>query len=303
MNTSKTIIFSIVIPAILLLSGCRKELDQSSKYKDSRQGITSLKVSESFDWSTRRNVTVQIPGNISGVVRITSVDDKILYYKGLHNKGKSIDVTISVPRNVNQLSLNSMVFDIHEGVCGPSMLKTAAALTVSFGSPFTFNSSGTRCPDALDLDNERFVVTYAKGDFAPCYLRVGNRSGNNISYGPEFLIPGSGWAYYSTATQLIKIDVNNILVAYKSGSGGYVAHVTVSGNSFTVNSTITSGGLMNFPSLTLLNSSQFIYAYNNESTNAGYARLCSISGSSITAVPQISVPNATGNMNVLMIDD
>ena len=303
MKKFRTIALLFSIPSLIFLYGCNKEFREQATGQNNSIGMPALKVSADFNWTTTRNVMVRIPTYIKGVVKITSCDGKIIYYKGLHPEGKEFNVTISVPNYITQLAVNSNQFTVHEGICGPSLQKSADALSVTFGSPFTFNASGTRCPFSVALDNDRFVVTYAKGDFMPCYLRVGTKSGSNITYGPEFMIPGSDRAYYATQNQLIKIGTDKILVIFKAGSGGYVSHVTVSGNSFSVNSTISAGRLINYPSLAQLNSSQFIFAYDDESGHAGYARLCMISGTTITAGPEVTVPHASYGMTVTRIDD
>ncbi len=296
----RIILFPLLLA--LIVAGCKKD-QKVADLPSQTIGMHQLVVDPSFSWATSGEVLVRIPADINGMVRVTSADGGLVYYKGFQHQNASRDIRISVPNYVTRLAVNGRTSDIVQGVCTPAVPKSAMDFPLSFGSPFVFNTPNSRCPDAVALDDNRFVVTYAIGDFGPCYLKVGTRSGDNITFGPAFQIPGSGWAYYSTGTQLIKAGPEQILVAFKANTGGFVSHISVSGDNFTVNSTIAAGGLCNHPSLALLNSTTFIYSYNSEMGTAGYARLCNISGTTITAGPQLTVPNSSHGMSVHRVDD
>ncbi len=298
-----TLIFTSVFVLTTLLPGCRKDVGTDKPSVESGTTIQNLKVDPSFNWATAREVTVIVPSSVSGVFRITSADGSVIYHKANKRTGEEMRVQVSVPTRIRELALNGIPFAAGEGECGPGNLKAAMAVPVTFGSPVTFNASSTRSHDAIALDDNRFVVTYSKGDFQPSYVKVGTKSGSNITFGPEFQIPGSGWAFYSTATHILKVDASRFLVVFKTSSGnGGVWLCSATGNNISFLSQVSAGRGINYPSIAMLDNSHFIFGYSNEGANAGYARLCTISGNLLTASPEYSWDQFQ-HLNIVRIDD
>jgi LruC domain-containing protein len=287
----------------MLLPACRIDVRNHQPSGDNGTTIQNLKVDPSFNWATSREVTVIVPATVTGVFRITSADGSVIYHKANKSTGEEMRVQVSVPTRITEIALNGITFAVGEGECGPKNLKAAMAVPVTFGSPVTFNASSTRSHDAIALDDNRFVVTYSKGDFQPSYVRVGTKSGSGITFGPEFQIPGSGWAFYSTATHILKVDASRFLVVFKTNSSnGGVWLCGVTGNNISFLSQVSAGRGINYPSIALLDSDHFIFGYSNEGANAGYARLCTITGNTLSAGSEYNW-DPFQHLNIVRIDD
>ena len=293
----------VILSVIMLLSGCRKVMNTQPSSFGEPQTMKELVVSSGFNWASSREVAVRIPVSMQGVVKITSEDGKVSYFKGKQNGVKEMDVTLSVPGHISRLSMNSRNFDLHPGICGPGTHKSVDFLPLSFGAPYTYNNSSTRCPDAVALDNDRFVVTYAWGDWRPSSLRVGTRSGSAVTWGPVYDIGDSECAFYATATHLVKAGLDKILVANAGHMNGYLGLFSVTGNSFLYHSRISIPFKFNYPSVVMLDDSRFIFAYTRESTSGSFARFGSISGTTIGAKAEVPLTNAQRHLSVTKIDD
>lgn len=129
----------VFIPIMLLLvvASCDKNFDDPTNpatEDPTENNMESLKISSDFDWRTSDNITFNVSSATSDMIKITSEDGSIMYYKGSHPGNNEVEVVyISVPRSVNGLAINghSMIISGEEVDIDLSSYKTASLVNQS----------------------------------------------------------------------------------------------------------------------------------------------------------------------------
>jgi len=88
-----------------LVVGCVKMPGGSGE--PPQKSFEEMTISPNFDWKTSKDIKLSIYSELTTVVKITSVDGKISYHKGLNNKAPdNYVVTITVPSNITVVKVN-----------------------------------------------------------------------------------------------------------------------------------------------------------------------------------------------------
>jgi len=273
----KTAKLFLLIAVIVAVTACQKDNQESVE-----RSMDDLQISSGFDWKLTRNIDLNIYMDEPGLVRITSADGNTIYHKGYAAEKGNYQVTVNVPKTVDQLSINGTINELGAFKSGSVNFKGTSALDFSFGSVIVFRNTFVYSPTSLALDDSRFLMTYGTGYYGPLYARVATRVGDNITYGPEYQVPGSNWAYYNTATNMAKIDDTRVLYGYKAYPNGGVLVMTINGDAITFGTPALSNHVMNFPSVVMLDNDKFIFSTMGDGTNIFYCYVGTISGTSVS---------------------
>jgi len=106
MNTKIAFYITIITLAVFTVS-CRKEW--SNQISENQRVTQNLNVPEGFNWSASRDVTIEGAYLTATTVRITSPDEKTIFYTGT---GDGKPVTVNVPFVYNQVKVNGITFNI-----------------------------------------------------------------------------------------------------------------------------------------------------------------------------------------------
>ncbi|MBI9037834.1 MAG: LruC domain-containing protein [Bacteroidales bacterium] len=99
---------------------------------------------------------------------------------------------------------------------GTAVIGTIVGNTITWSSEFVFNNASTRYVSAIALDATHFVVTYSDhGNSQYGTSIVGTISGNNISWGPERMLPLEAWSIGIDNIATSQLDASHFVVAYR----------------------------------------------------------------------------------------
>lgn len=107
----KKISFLIAL-AVLGLASCKK--DTNDKTEPTPSAVTNfneLKTSQSFDWRTSKEITINIAGlqtmsPVVGTFKVTSTDGKTTFYQALQAMDYSGSVKVNVPSHITDININ-----------------------------------------------------------------------------------------------------------------------------------------------------------------------------------------------------
>ena len=78
------------------------------------ESMNKLIVADNFDWKTTRDITVEIPQTMEGMILITSEDDSLMFYKAyLDGTQSDISIRLTVPTYLSKIRVNSKLTDIN----------------------------------------------------------------------------------------------------------------------------------------------------------------------------------------------
>ena len=171
---------------------------------------------------------------------------------------------------------------------GRAVVGTVSGTSITFGSPSTFESSGTaRYPSAVyDSANNKVVIAYVDdANSMRGTAVVGTVSGNSISFGTP-----AAWTSNTTYNLQAVYDSTNekVVIAFRDGGAsdfGKAVVGTVSGTSISFGSLITfESAATYYPSITFDSSNgKVVIAYHdNENSNTLTAVVGTVSGTSIS---------------------
>ena len=188
---------------------------------------------------------------------------------------------------------------------GTSIMGTVSGNNISFGSEFVFNSAGSYSYlSAITLDATHFVVAYRNS--ANSYYGttvVGSISGNDISYGSEFVFNHASSQFINVTA----LDTNHFVVVYidMGNSNSSTAIVgTVSGYNISYGSEFVYNSAITYGSVATLGATQFIIVGQNEgNSNYGTAIVGIVSGSNISYGSEFVFNSAdTSEISVTILD-
>jgi hypothetical protein len=109
----KRLFLLLVVGSIVFLStGCRKNNDAAFE-----PGFLDEKYEDSFDWNTARILQIEIHSATDQFIQIRSVDNSVRYHRGMHTGSDGVyRVTLSIPKTVDQLMVNTLTLTVSEGV-------------------------------------------------------------------------------------------------------------------------------------------------------------------------------------------
>ncbi|MCD4772411.1 MAG: LruC domain-containing protein [Bacteroidales bacterium] len=210
-------IFLLGLLILFVFSGCNKFSNNEKPENPDPEGI---QVSEDFNWRMARTINFDIKNTIETLLKITSLDQSVIYYKGTHpGDNMNYNVRISIPYTVNNVLVNGVECDITSGQVQLNEL-------ADFGNtgPEIEGYSGIK---GVDLTN--YCLSF---DGIDDYVDLGDISElNNVA---AFTI--EGWANQAnvTATETIfsKLDDGNNDIIITSVGGRLDIHLGNGTNSF-----------------------------------------------------------------------
>ncbi|MDF1866454.1 MAG: BspA family leucine-rich repeat surface protein [Saprospiraceae bacterium] len=225
-------------------------------------------------------------GNSHGIARIGTVSGSTITFAGseaVFNNANTFRISVAA------LSSSAFVVVYGDGgnsFHGTSRVGTVSGSTITYsGSESIYNSASTDFPVVTPLSSSSFVVVYKdNGNSGHGTARVGTVSGSTITYsGSEsiFNTASTSWIYIS------KLNSSKFVVTYNdNGNGNYgTARIgDVSGSNITFNGSesIFNAASTNYTSVAALNSSSFVIGYEDAAGSHGFARIGTVSGSTIT---------------------
>lgn len=210
--------------------------------------------------------------------------------------GNSITFGTPIVFNTNATTYISGVFDLTfnkiiiafrtSSGSGQTVIGTISSNSISFTSPVTFAPSFYQGSLAIDSVNNKVVASW--GDTTNSYYGkaiAGSFNGSAITWGSESVFQSST----TYGTNVIYVPPNDkFLITYynvTSGSGGKASVATVSGTSITFGSAsvfLTSNNSLNGKSVFDSTNNKIVTTWQDNSTNAGYGNVGTITGTSIS---------------------
>jgi len=154
MNTRIAFYLTIFTLAVFTVS-CRKEWN--NKIQENQVGTKSLNVPAGFDWSVSRDVTIEGSYLTSSTVKITSPDEKTIFYTGT---GDGKPVTVNVPYIFNQVYVNGTPFNI-------SNLKSQSGMVAT---KMTFPANSNRINNSVNNHAQEFPGNESVQTFAASFI-------------------------------------------------------------------------------------------------------------------------------------
>jgi LruC domain-containing protein len=154
MNTKIAFYLTILTLAVFTVS-CRKEWN--NKTPENQLGTQNLNVPSGFDWSASRDVTIEGSYLTASTVKITSPDEKTIFYTGT---GDGKPVTVNVPFFYNQVYVNGTPFNI-------SNLKSQSGLVAT---KMNFPANSNRINNSVNNQAQEFPGNESAQTFAASFI-------------------------------------------------------------------------------------------------------------------------------------
>jgi len=154
---------------------------------------------------------------------------------------------------------------------------------ITFGSEYIFNSADTRSISVATLDSSHFVIAYSDIDSGYGNAIIGTvSSGDNIAYGSEYQLNDAG-AYKN---QVDVIDSTHFVVVFQdagsTNDGTAIIGVVSNENEIAYGSKHVFDTVANFsPNVFVLNSTNIIVVYGDDTNSTGNAIGGVVNGNSI----------------------
>jgi hypothetical protein len=98
----------LTVTIVVAFFSCQKFDKIDDETNTEEVAFRDANFSPDFNWESSRIITLNVSSENSQVLNITSADNKIRYHKGiLLDNSKTYVVKISVPTNVEKLSINN----------------------------------------------------------------------------------------------------------------------------------------------------------------------------------------------------
>ncbi len=244
MNARKITILILLI-ALATITGCKKQFDQEENPSVEPTSMEDLRIVDGFDWKLTENIRVNISSEQPRIMRITSDDDQIIYYKGFHQgQNENLSVTINIPKSVGSVYINNDEMPISGKILSYSFpskksllttnksvyfdgtayceiqditaLNNASAFTVSAWVKQTNTTAYARLfHKFLGHGQDISVATY----MSKFYIEVGNGS-NTYAYWPDYAttISNDTWYHFAAVYDGTQANSNDRIKLYINGS-------------------------------------------------------------------------------------
>ncbi len=118
---------STTLAKVLLLCSCIK-INHGEPGVVPLAKFEDMVISPDFKWLTSRDVSITIFSDLTSFIDITSVDGKIIYHRGLHNRApEPYVITVNIPSNIGTIKING----IEKSVNSPELTVVMNHLPVS----------------------------------------------------------------------------------------------------------------------------------------------------------------------------
>lgn len=105
---------SLLLAIVVLgMTSCKKDLIEKAgpAPTSSVSKFSEIKASETFDWKTSKEYTLQVTGmntiaDANGTFKVTSLDGKIIFYQAAHKMNESFTSKFKVPSHIKDLTLS-----------------------------------------------------------------------------------------------------------------------------------------------------------------------------------------------------
>jgi hypothetical protein len=112
-KTMKNLIFIFTLVTIGL-SSCKKDLIENATPTNNTSSINQfkeIKTSENFDWKTTKEITLNVYGyktinTVSGTLRVSTVDDKIIFHQALQTMEQSGTIKLTIPSHIKDVKIS-----------------------------------------------------------------------------------------------------------------------------------------------------------------------------------------------------
>ncbi|MCD4771822.1 MAG: LruC domain-containing protein [Bacteroidales bacterium] len=102
-----------VVLLVVLISSCNKWEDIPEQKHGDAQNIDELVVTQDFNWSTSENISFSIKNAQIGIIKISTVDEEIVFHKGNYNGTFPLyNIDVHIPDYVSSVCINSVVVPI-----------------------------------------------------------------------------------------------------------------------------------------------------------------------------------------------
>lgn len=182
---------------------------------------------------------------------------------------------------------------------GTAIVGTVSGTTISFGTPAAFTANNVQGVSiAYDSNAQKVVIAYNNQALIAGYAVVGTVSGTSISFGTPVQFTSN-----DAENTSIAYDPNSqkVVIAYRNASSfnnGFVVVGTVSGTSISFGTPISFGSNLSFDNSSAIAydavSQNVVVAFVNQS-NDGYARVGTVSGTTITFGTSVFYNASAGN--------
>ncbi|OFY89482.1 MAG: hypothetical protein A2266_01885 [Bacteroidetes bacterium RIFOXYA12_FULL_40_10] len=162
------------------------------------KSFEEMTISPDFNWKTSKDIKLSIYSDLTSIIKITSLDGKISYHKGLNNRSpENYLVTITVPADVKAVLINGKEFKIDSAELsvvlsarGESATENnffaAQAAAVPLGYWNFDESSGTTAFDSFGSNNGTIANATRTPGIKGGALYFNGTSGNvNIASTPQ----------------------------------------------------------------------------------------------------------------------
>lgn len=216
-----------------------------------------------------------IAGTINANDTITWGDPVVLNYQKHINIIK-LDATNFVLLHSSENNSSNTTGRLYFRVCSVSGTTISLSATQDWGSdiysPFLFNVGA-------GLSASSFVVIYNNNNTGGLKMRACTISGGVITFGSETSVDRS-----SGYLDIIALSSSSFAIVYYNYSYLYVRVGTVDTRTITLGSAVNIGGVSPKNSLSKLSDSSFVVSYmGGETSNSILARICTVSGTTVTA--------------------
>lgn len=177
------------------------------------------------------------------------------------------------------------------GIYGTALIATISGATITYGSEYVFNNSGTTYISPCLVDVDKVLIAYIN-DAYKAYSIIGTINGTTITYGTPKVIGSGSSSYVDTYPKVVTLETNKVLMCWDYSRASSSTTYGLKACVLTISGTAIAKGTVNniegyqhiYLSLVKLSSTSAFLAYSStNNSNYGRARVLTISGTTVTA--------------------
>lgn len=144
-----------LILLIFFFWGCNNWNDISKEGNENPQSIEELTVTQDFDWNTTDVVSFSLKNAPIGIIKISSLDEEIVYHKGNYNGSYQFyNINVTLPSYISSVIINN----IEVSVTGNEVFLDFNELKSLKTTDYYLDFDGT--DDYVEIDEEELVDDY-----------------------------------------------------------------------------------------------------------------------------------------------